>query len=56
MFLADTDEMKVLGPTALKKFLASESVENVRVVPSNNDLIAVLKIASKSYVLGRSRG
>lgn len=56
MFLADTDEMKVLGPTALKEFLASESVENVRVVPSNNDLIAVLKIASKSYVLGRSRG
>ena len=56
MFLADTDEMKVLDPTALKEFLASESVENVRVVPSNNDLIAVLKIASKSYVLGRSRG
>lgn len=60
MFLADTDtdtdEVKVLGPTALKEFLASESVENVRVVPFNNDLVAVLKIASKSYVLGRSRG
>lgn len=56
MFLADTDEMKVLGPTAFKEFLASESVENVTVIPCDNDLIAVIKIASKSYVLGRSRG
>lgn len=56
MFLADTDKMKVLGPTALKEFLASESVESVTVISFNNDLIAVLNIASKSYVVGRSRG
>jgi len=56
MFLADADKMKVLGPTALKEFLASESVESVTVMAFNNDLIAVLNIASKSYVVGRSRG
>lgn len=48
--------MKVLGPAAFKEFVASETVESVIIMPSNYDVIAVVKIASKSYVLGRSRG
>jgi hypothetical protein len=56
MFLIDTDEMKVLGPTALKEFLVSDSVESVTIMPSEYDLIAVIQVASRPYILGRSRG
>ena len=56
MIEIDRDNLNILEPTAFKAFLTGPYVVNVAIIPFEYDLVVTVEVASKIYLLGRSRG